>query len=507
MTELRRLRADLNGFAKRLDALERATPDPILPNVRVYTAGPDGFRHSFGFGMEERRIIRMNDRISLRIYRTVAGGVSKTTVALVNGEDDMGVARLKDLVIQINGTDWNHFGRFVIVPGGCLAKTFFTGGTKEEYWEARGEMKPVLDWVPDKMREPILEQTEILPYRTMWAELGWNYGGQGIDPDLWFDWRRCPEGYARAWQELEGTNSRNPVWYTDDAGKPQWRSNVMLCGTPGHNVPDGYGYDLDEAARWWPGARDLAAYGKGDFQHLHRHYRAALMFRDIDPFAADICAMMLNHCKLAWHADDARDEYVGQQWAWTLRQLWLHLDKNPGPHRMMGRDFAWVAFLAWTIEPDGQFARDLEECVKLSADPRTGISFTDESNHYANFAREPKGPFGVTDPILQSREANFLEWACRLRPALQHICRKVRAFLGDKPAQVIDLHGDFLHGDFYGPPAPFWPLRFGNMGPRTVEGWIAKAKTWSPEAHGSQPMNHLPRQYWEHLIDSAGPDQ
>ena len=496
MTEIRRLRADLDGYAKRLDALERATPepDPRLPSVQVYAAGPDGFRHAIMAGGREKRIIRMNDRVSLRIYRTVAGGVAKVTVAPVDGEEDMGVARLKDLEIRtIDGDRYSYAGKFCVVPGGCLAKTFYTGNPLD-YWSARAPQDVVPEWAPAKLAEPRIYH-KMGPYNPCWGERGDAKGGQGIDP-IFMNWRKCPDGWVRLAEELDGTAQRNANWYTDDVGSPQWRSNVMMAGTNGHNIPDGYSFSTDDAARWWPGARDLVAFTKGDAQHFRRHYRAALELRHLDPFAADVCAMMLNHVKLWMLGDPARDGIPS--YFYTVRQMIQHLEENPGPHEYMGREFAWAADLAWELEPDSQFSADLETCVRLSAGPRTGISFTNSMSYYAGFAREPQGgPFGEDEAILQTREANFLEYACRKRRGLHGICRKVRAFLGTRPPMVMNLDGAG-----FGDSASDWPLFLGDMLDEDPQHWmdVGSHRNIDEKGHGAQPMDFLPPELWSPLV-------
>ena len=426
-------------------------------------------------------------------YTTEAGGVTKHTVAIVAGAPRTGFVGLEGLVMNTDDETYTFPGHFGVVPGGIWSHTMYEGNPLR-YWQARGRMERVPEWAPAKLGypEPV---PQIGPYSPMWAQSGWAKGGQGIESN-WFEWRTCPQGYLRAFDEVQNTAMRNPFAYLLSEGHSKWWSQPAFTATC-FTRPEGYSYNLDDAAEWWPGARELAEYQQHDGQHIHRAYRAALELRHVDPFAKDVAGWVLGHAELAWWPDPERNG--AYPYLWTAEQLYEHLFQHPGPHPGLGREFAHVARLVWTLSVGGPLAEMMEDIVRLAAD-ENGICYLTNNKSELNGdwgAYHPDSPWKYPDLCAQVFQWNILNDALKLRPGLADIVERFEAFVPPKTRWYSDGKGTY-----YGGTVPLQHLYRDDLDGVPVEEYLAHAASpgVTVEAHGGNPLNYMKRRIWQDHI-------
>jgi len=450
------------------------------PLLRASFTDEFGKRHKITTGRNAERNAQILNGLNVIVYRDEAGGTYKHTIAIVNGQENNDFAPLQGISIRIDGGEsYIHSDKWGILPGGIWTKTFWSGNPKN-YFEAKYPILKCPTWSEGKMVSHPIALATIGPYNLYWHHLGWMYGGQGIDPN-WFGWRMHATGYKRAWDEMLATAQRNPIaYYLDEYANPGWKSS------PKYSLqtiipPAGYSYDLDCAAEWWQGVRNLAEYQRHDGQHFHRAYRAALIFKD-DPFAKDYLSWLMNHLKLAWYPDPNRD--YEPSYYWTARQIKDHLEENPGPSYRLGREFAHVARLVWTLEPESEFSQLLEDIVKLAASGSCPSPYMT--------TMQPSMP-GIE--IAACFELHFLALAMKLRPGLQVQYDNLMNFVGTYPQKYITPDGRRT-----GDKVPFTHLMFKDLIGETLEYWLTMGSARQVDAGGSQPMNYLPREVWEDSV-------
>lgn len=484
---------------KRIESLEASKPDHKLdwPSVVVLFKNPQRGRAEYRVesrGEVSKYVERCADNISCRIYRTHAGGSWRVVVVLVNGEKEVGPANLSHLSILINGEIADqHTQRFTVVPGGRRAVSFFVG-SPEAYCTARFKQQSAPLWADEKLGAPWI-LPRIGPYEVCWSPLGWAKGGQGAS--LHFaDWRRRPKGQIQMLRELDAAGNRNACAYLDQSGEPLYWSHPQFSLTLGFNTPQGYNFDIDTVARWWPSIYEFMSYQKNDGQHFYRAWRTAVEFMDDDPWAADQAAWYWNHVRLAWEPDDASDNLP--PYFWTAKQLCDYLSNNRGPSPALGREIAWVAALAYQMDPHGRLAEYLDRIFFLAAE-RKGICYlTTNSNELGGSvgAYHPDSPWEVGDPVAQTFQWSLLIESLKLRKDDSDIQNIVRRFEGSTPSQML-WYGDDKD-TLYGGTVPFMHLYRGKFlpGQNAIDVYNEGALR-GVEAHGAQIWNYWDRRYWE----------
>jgi len=345
--------------------------------------------------------------------------------------------------------------------------------TPPGYW-GQFERGPVPDWAPAKLAT--LQQSKIGPYTIagFYDVSGNAPGGQGIAPH-WFSWRQCPEGRSAAASELNGMAMRHPIAYASPI-------NCDRFSLAGVDTPEGYDVGYDAARRWDPHCMEYLKFRKQDGQHFHRAYRAALALRDIDEFARDFAMMCLEHVRCAWGPRSIPP--TGNTCYWGVDQ-WL---ESSYIKEGQGREFAHVARLVWTMEPDGEFADKLEQMVL-----RAGIPVFMRNGHYCPWSRDYNGgPWSADVGVAMTRELMLLGEAMSLRPGLATTRRQMLEWHGTRPAGAMNERGES-----YGTPNADYELFYGDfqMYDGTPERMIQVSSSRHPEG-GCMPLNCCPERFW-----------
>jgi len=252
--------------------------------------------------------------------------------------------------------------------------------------------------------------------------------------------------------------------------------------------PQGYGVDLDLARRWDPNCMDHLRFNRHDGQHLMRGYRAALALRDLgDRLAAWFCDLYLEHVRNAWGPKQITDTNTDTYWG---------VDQWLGSERLLkglGREWAHVARLVWTLEPQGEFAAKLERMAHESGFPY----FLNAAPNNAPWAREGAGgPFGNDEPIAMTREWMLGEEAMRLRPTLSDLRDKMLQLHDTRPMGAMNAAGEG-----YGNPNADYELFYNDLQRYSDEpaNVLHVSSMRHPES-GAMPMDSYPQRYWESAL-------
>ena len=192
---------------------------------------------------------------------------------------------------------------------------------------------------------------------------------------------------------------------------------------------------------------------------------------------------------MAWGEDSSRD--YEPHYFWTSSQIFDHLKENPGPHYRLGREFAHVCRLAWTLMPHSNLAKILEEITRLACS-------TDAPMPYARVGYHPSarksngGPYEDDEPLAETFELMLMALSMKIRPGLQEEYDRMMEWMGTDPPKLVNLAGRF-----YGDKVPYMHLFFGDLRDKTIDEWLTIASVRKVDAAGSQILNYLPRPFWE----------
>ena len=383
--------------------------------------------------------------------------------------------------LRINGESV-YEPNFVMPPGGMLAIDITPPG----YWgEDAWEDGPVPEWAPAKLAT--LKYAKVGPYTIagQYDPNGNGPNGQGVTP-YWFDYRNCAEGRRAAATELIGMVNRTPICYTSPVDLTRYS---LAIPTP----PRGYEVDLERARAWDPDCDDYLRYRRHDGQHLMRGYRAALALAKLgDRFAEDISKLYLEHARYAWGPGKPIPEDNTNPALWGVDQ-WIERGLC---REGIGREFAHVARLVWTVEPEGEFAEKLEKMVHLASEGGQPW-FLNPDPQYAKWARECSGgPFGDDEPIAMTREWMLAGEAMRLRRSLSQIRRDMVEFCGIRPAGAMNGEGTGFRA-----PNPDYELFYNDLS--QYEDDPARVLETSSRRHpesAAMPMDSWPKRFWRDHI-------
>jgi len=409
------------------------------------------------------------------LYVTEAGGVTKCSVLVMAGRE---LQRLEGVLLDGPGASWRYGGRWVIFPGRMWCKTVWSGNP-HDYWAAKINQRPIPDGMGEKLAEPILVP-QIGPYSPMWDPSGYAAGGGGIAYN--WDWRlRHPAGVHRTFVEAEYTAHRSPCYVTDQ-GEPAVLDDPEFALKPGFDIPPGWNYDIDLATQHWKDAKKIAQYQFIDGQHLHRMYRAAVALKDIDPMCADLASFYVGYVNGKWAWAASRDGMPPYHWG--VKQIHNDLEKTPGPHPLLGREFAHVAMLYHLF---GVETEDLKSILEMASDPDTGVPYLttvphEIGHHYDLF---PPGT-----PLAQTFQWSLLfEVMCEL--GMDRERRTFKRYFPAKSRWVADIDGNFV-GDW----VPYMHLMRGEPSGQVVDYWLDLARSRGIDG-GSNPLNYMKPELWE----------
>lgn len=448
------------------------------------------------------------------MFRTEAGGVIETTVALHNGDPrGKGAITIPRLEIKThNGRTIFDQANVVIDPGQMLVVTDYQGGTIRDFAAALAEDKPTPGEAFDKMLAEELErqlarEPDVLHYVMGWPgdPGGASQGGDGIEP-YWHNWRHTPDGRALALLEVQRTAQREFRVMTDETGAFTWDPEIAY-NADGDFMPDSHKLDL---------SGPLGKWRSHDAQHLARATRAAMWIDEITNgrhgFTRWYLEMMANFqaaCALSTAADK---EGVDESNWWSLHQTIRWAWEQDGPNPKCGRGMVHRSRLLFYCANNGiggdeiQGAADLAERLWFISADRQGRSFQMEASKIPEVKAEMKKPGGGrakgwqdADACAQSRELQLAVAMMRdsERPSLVSTADRLAQYLGPFPATQLN----FTREDYFGGTNPYYELmthgdttapEFG--GPRTPpeerrKKLLEVAATRGVEAGGSQPLN------------------
>lgn len=364
---------------------ERPGPQPVppkrgearpLPTVMVQVGRANSDRTQSLVTLDGRELTRGHLRgLEARVYRTQAGGVARTVVALVARHSPAFAVGMRVLLDPTGGgfaagqPVMDYQDSWALDPGQAWVASYYTGGSAADYWAARGArlMRDVPAWAPAKLEAALVELQKlprIGPFQPgHQSDRGDAPGADfGVSTNGHAAWL-CPEGLALFALEMEQAAQRCRVFHIDTEGRPYWWS------IPGGQwmswEPKIYAADPEAALRWWPDYDRIAQLRTFDDQHSARGWRSASVLKDIDPFAAWYLSNWANRMALQWGQshDDENSLLRGMEAV-------LHRTKEGEGSESLGRAGLWAALLAQ--QASHPLERRFFELIRKASHPRTG---------------------------------------------------------------------------------------------------------------------------------------
>lgn len=321
------------------------------------------------------------------------------------------------------------------------------------------------------------------PYDVMWGSRGDEVGGAGTEPD-WFEWRRCPAGYALAALEMYRTANRTSRCMTDDKGAFTWDNGTAYTSV-GDFMPDAFKWEPRDATE-----QAMADYKNHDGQHFFRAYRAAMaLARETKhPFAMWYLSCLANFQQAA-HLGTKGDGAT-QHW-WSLKKKLANVE---GPNIWCGRQGVHEARFATEyarLFPKDSDARTLaaqyRKLFSKSID-ENGVPFVMPTS--AIVSEDAPQAWGA-DPAFQTFEIQLaiLMFEDSGDPVLERAAKKLADYIGPFPPYVKNVKT----GAGSGKANPYMNLATHGVGFATgADMWkVTKERLASggPESGGAVPAN------------------
>lgn len=438
-------------------------------------------------------------------FRTEAGGVVETVCVLHNGNPQgKGAIRIPKLEIKTHDGrdifDWQ--GPVTIEPGGMLCTRDYKGNTRatanlsqaelqRRFWHALpynikpfpaidGDLSYLLDV---ELEKQLANPVTVGPYDVAWGSRGDEVGGAGTEPD-WFEWRRCPAGYALAALEMYRVANRTSRCMTDADGAFTWDRDTAYTSV-GDFMPDAFKWEPRDETE-----RAMQAYKNHDGQHFFRAYRAAMaLARETQhPFALWYLQMLANFQQAA-HLGTAGDDATSGWWSLEKKRASVN-----GPNIFCGRQGVHEARFA--NEYEALFDEDDEadalagryrELFRASLN-RHGVPFVMPTS--AIVSKDAPQAWG-DDPAAQ-----VFEWQLAILmfedsgdPTLERAAKKLAAYIGPHPPYCKNVKT----GQGSGTANPYLNLATHGVGfASEADMWKVtkdRVESGGPEAGGAVPAN------------------